>query len=164
MDDPIISGLLMLGKEFSELGGKLAELMNLPELNEKERNFLYNLAANKCQTGDFKNAVPLFQLLVLLEPKNYLYIKGLAGTLHGLGNYLEALELYRVVYLLDKNLNIDTLFYMGDCLLNLKKLGEARENLELFVQIASGDLYRDRYDSQLKRAQLLLAGVLKKLK
>lgn len=147
--------------EIMSLSTNLSELIKLPSLNTKERNYLYTYATNKCQIGDFKSAIPLFQFLVLLEKQNLTYLKGLAGALHGAGNYAQAVELYRLVYIFDIQLHFDTLFYMGDCYLNLKNFDEARENLNLFVKLASNDIYKEKFDAQLKRAQLLLAGTLK---
>ena len=146
--------------EIYNFSSQFRELANLPNLSDKERNYLYNYATNKCQTGDFKNAIPLFQLLVLLEPGNFIYIKSFAGALHGEGRFAEAVELYKVVYLLDVKLHCDTLYYMGDCLVNLKMYDEARTNLNLFLEVASSDLYKEKFASQIKRTHLLLAGIL----
>ncbi len=139
------------------LNQHIKELMNLPTLTHKELTYLYNMAANKCQAGDFTGAIALFQFLVLTERSNKIYIKGLAGSLHGAERYSEALDLYQIVYLIDVDLECDCLFYSADCLFNLGKYETAKDNLERFIQLNEHTRVQDSF--MLKRANLLLAAI-----
>lgn len=142
---------------FEVINQHISELMNLPQLTEKERLYLYNLATNKCKSGDFIGAIALFQFLVLAERSNKLYIKALAGSMHGAKQYSEALELYQMVYLIDIEHEYDCLFFSADCLFNMGDYIMAKDNLEKFVSIAIKKKPQNEFI--LKRANLLLAGI-----
>ena len=136
---------------------QISELINFPDLTQKERNYLYNTAADKCQAGDFIGAISLFQFLVLAERSNKLYIKGLAGAMHGAKRYHEALDLYQMVYMIDAEVEYDCLFYIADCMLNIGEYLTAQANLEQFIELC---IHLNLQNSFIfKRANLLLAGI-----
>jgi len=111
------------------------ELAKLPILDEKQRNYLYNMAAQKCQAGDYINAVPLFQFLVLFDRTDVNSIKGLAGALHGAARYSDAINCYHMTYLQDSMNHVDSLFYMADCNIKLNKLDEAKKEHSRFFKL-----------------------------
>ena len=97
---------------------------------------MYNLAAAKCQTGDFRGALAFFQLLVIVELTNPLYLKGLAGCYHHLDNYAEALSLYIEAYHLEQVQQLECLFYAANCLLKLNDYQQARDFFLKFLNSA----------------------------
>lgn len=111
----------------SQLNEYFTQTMNL---TTKEKNYIYNLAAKKCQMGDFKSATPLFQLLVSIEGKNSLYLKALAGCHQQQKDYLGAYALYNYAYLLDMKQNADCLFYIANCLIELEEWKKAEATLQ----------------------------------
>lgn len=124
------------------------------DLTAEEKNYLYNLGANKCQIGDFAAAGKIYQLLTLLEANNPLYIKALAGCNQAQEEYLPANILYDAAYVLNPT-DHDCLFYAANCLNKLDQLDVATEKLNQFIQISDNQLL-------IKRAKLLLTSIKQK--
>ncbi len=136
---------------------QIANLVELPQLSQKERDYIYNFAAISCQIGDFNKAIPLFQFLVLLDQSENLYLKGLAGALHGAKRFKDALELYKLAYQMQMEHSYDCLFYGADCLINLNDKAGARDYLLAFI--AASEQAQVAVDQiMFKRAKLLLDG------
>ena len=136
----------------------IAETLNY---TEQEKNYLYDIGANKCQIGDFKGAVLIFQFLNLLDSQNCLYSKAIAGCMHGLENYSSAVYYYCYSYELvkDRN-NYDCLFYVAKCHLKLNDNLEAKNSLNQFIDLCEKDkVAQDMHSKLIKKAKLLLKGI-----
>ena len=121
-------------------------------LTQEEMNYIYNLAAKKCEIGDFENALPIFQFLVLYKPSDMLYQKSMAGCLQNLQKYTEAYMQYQTVYMLDSENNQDCLFYMAFCAIKMEKPDIAKNLLEEFLS-------QNPEHEHEKKARLLLRGL-----
>lgn len=122
------------------------------KLTVSEEKYLYNLGAKKCQIGDFATAMPLFQLLITINPSNYLYLKALAACQQNKREYLIAYCLYNCSYTFHKDENTDCLFYMGICQLELSKSEQARSCFEELIKLGGPE-------QLVARAKLLLSDI-----
>jgi tetratricopeptide (TPR) repeat protein len=128
---------------------------------EQEKNYLYNAGAQKCQIGDFKGALAIFQFLHMLDYKNIAYSKAIAGCMHGLENYEAAIYFYNYTYegLTDRS-NYDCLFYIARCYIKLNNYEETRVSLEKFLRLCDEDkVSQDIYNKLIKKAHILLKSV-----
>lgn len=118
----------------------MSNILEILNYTEQEKNYLYNSAANKCQIGDFKGAVVIFQLLYLLDSQNCLYAKAIAGCMHALEDYKSAIHYYSCSYelLKDRN-NYDCLFYMSKCYMKLNDNLQAKNNINQFIELCEKD-------------------------
>ncbi len=134
---------------------------NILVLSQSERNYLYNLAARHCTTGAYKAAVPLFRFLVSQDTANELYLKGLAGALHGNAEYLSAIIIYDAAYTLFPEQNADLFFYMANCWMSLKRQEIAQKCLEAFLHQVErqADPVNKIHGKMIKRAKLILASL-----
>ncbi len=133
------------------LNNLMKEKYNI-SLSKEEINYIYNLAAKKCEIGDFQNALPIFQFLVLFKPGTSLYLKAIAGCLQNLEQYMEAYMYYQSAFMVDMKNSQDCLFYMGFCAIKMQKNDQARELLTQFVKDNAGHEFE-------KKAKLLLHGL-----
>jgi len=123
-------------------------------LSKEEINYIYNMGAKKCEIGDFQNALPIFQFLVLFKPAETLYMKAIAGCLQNLEQYMEAYMYYQSAFMAKMKDNPDCLFYMAFCAIKLQKNDEALNLLNHFL--------KDNPNHELeKKAKLLLNGLQK---
>jgi len=130
----------------------------LIELTGNEKNYLYNFAVGFCKVGAYAKALPFFRYLLLKDPLNQLYLKGLAGALHGSEEYLDALVCYDTAYALFSDENVDLLYYMANCAISLKNEAMTKAYLEKYlaaVNDKAGKLSKVQLKMQ-KRAELLL--------
>ena len=109
----------------------------------------------KCQTGDFKSAIPLLQFLVLANPQQRLYQKALAGSLHATHYYAEALACYQMVYQRGGAEEFECNFFAADCLFNLAEYNLCKNHLEQFLLHLKQQKVIEPF--QLQRANRLLA-------
>ena len=141
----------------NELGFNLNKLIKEKfniSLTEEEINYIYNLGAKKCEIGDYKNALPIFQFLVLLKPNYSLYLKSIAGCLQNLESYMEAYMYYQAAFMVDSKGCQDCLFYMAFCAIKLEKSEQALPLLNQFLQDNPGHELE-------KKSKLLLKGIQK---
>lgn len=131
-------------------------------LNQEEKNYLYNLGVEKIQIGDYLNAYKFYTILVMIEPKNSLYIKALAGVLHSQQKYEEAILRYHESYeLLETADNSDNLYYIADCYINLGNKDKAKLILEDFLlNIRDNQNLQQKYERIIKRAKLIIKGII----
>jgi hypothetical protein len=107
-------------------------LQNTP--NSIETNELYKIAVNKFKSGDYINAIKLFQNLnIRSEEINHEYIKCLAGSYHANKEYSVAYFWYQYAYSIDNINNIDCLYYMALLKFEEKKLLSAKTIFKLFL-------------------------------
>lgn len=131
-------------------------------LNQDEKNYLYNLGVEKIQIGDYVNAYKFYTILVMIEPKNSLYVKSLAGVLHSQHKYEEAILRYQESYqLLFTPDNSDNLYYIADCYINLGNKHKAKLALEEFLLKTHGHEHlEDKYERIIKRSKLIVKGII----
>ena len=96
---------------FFEAGGSAASRL---KISEKQLDALYVLAVRRYQNKQFKDALPIFLLLVQLDSLNVLYAKGLGATLQELQNYEKAVLAYSLAIALDA-LDAQTCFHAAQC-------------------------------------------------
>lgn len=151
--------------EINEVTAKLEQiesnLENNPlrkfELNQSEKDTLYNMGICKFQTGDYEGALPIFQFLSGIELSNLNYLKALASCYQNLANFTAAITLYNMVYLLNPKNENDCLYYIANCYLELECNDEAYDLLKDFVEGCA------TYESiHLKRARILLKSLERK--
>jgi tetratricopeptide (TPR) repeat protein len=128
---------------------------------EQEKNYLYNSAAQKCQIGDFKGALAIFQFLSMLDTQNHVYIKAIAGCMHGLEDYGNAISYYKYTYDNSQERgNYDCLFYIARCHLKLNDYLVAKINLSKFIELCENDkIAHDAYDKLIKKSHVLLKSI-----
>jgi tetratricopeptide (TPR) repeat protein len=95
------------------------------------------------QLCNYNKALSIFRALVILQPLNILYIKCIAGCLHGQKLFAEASSAYDTSFSLDMQENADCLFYSGVCLFKLKDFNGARDKLTKYLNTSHTDM-RDR--------------------
>lgn len=123
-------------------------------LSTKELNYMYNLAAKKCQVGDYNNALNIFQFLTIYDTGNVFYTKAAAGCMQSLEKYQEAYDLYQTAFMLDSKNNPDCLFYMAYCAIKQNNYTDAVSLLESFLEKKS--------DNNLEKKANLLLEIAKK--
>jgi len=132
------------------------------EITFQEKSHLYNAGVEKCLIGDYESAKKIFQVLCTLDNKNTLYIKALAGTLHNLGDYIQACFFYDYAYRVQSvRQNYDCLFYCANCLIKIEKNELAKSKLLQFIDLCNKDQSGIGYTKLVKRSLLLLKGLLK---
>jgi tetratricopeptide (TPR) repeat protein len=131
-------------------------------LDQNEKNYLYNLGVEKIQIGDYESAHKFYTILIMIEPQNSLYIKALAGVLHSQKKYEEAILRYQESYqLLENPENSDNLYYMADCYINLGQKDKAKLILEDFLLIIHvHQNLQQKYERIIKRSKLIIKGII----
>ena len=86
------------------------------ELTDQDVAFLYNLGVRLFRLGQYNKTLSIFQLLVVYDQRNVIYLKSLAGCCQALSEFSRAAFLYQHAYALDNSSN-DCLYYSGVCLL-----------------------------------------------
>ena len=130
--------------------------------NQDEKNYLYNIGVEKFQIGDYESAYKYYTLLIMIDPQNSLYLKALAGVLHSQKKFQEAIIRYEECYhLADKLDNIDSLYYIADCYINLGEKDLAKQFLEQFLDEINNNSYlQQKYERLIKRAKLIVKGII----
>ncbi len=148
--------LLLLGYNMLDFIGKIFNL------DQNEKNYLYNLGVEKIQIGDYESAHKFYTILIMIEPQNSLYIKALAGVLHSQKKYEEAILRYQESYqLLENPENSDNLYYMADCYINLGQKDKAKLILEDFLLIIHvHQNLQQKYERIIKRSKLIIKGII----
>ncbi|MEI6531568.1 MAG: SycD/LcrH family type III secretion system chaperone, partial [Chlamydiota bacterium] len=129
-----------------------------PDLPNDAMEETYLIAKTYYESGNYKDAFPLFYTLVLYDHHNYGYVLGSAACLHLLGNYALAAKGYSLAYAADTS-NPTPLFYAAECLEKIKQHEAAIFLLGMAIAISSN---KKEYKT-LKEQAILNQAALKKL-
>jgi type III secretion system low calcium response chaperone LcrH/SycD len=111
-------------------------------------------------SGKFQKSIPLFEMLMLIDPTDTRFMLGMASALYGLNRYQEALFHYLGVSRLDEKA-VEPLFYASECSLHL---GEPNTAL-LFLEMALNRAGDNEEWARLKeRALLMKRAIIHKVK
>lgn len=98
-------------------------------LSPKERETVYAAAYGMYEVGDYVRAAKLFTQLVLCDPFELRFWKGLASSRQMNREYPDALHAWGVACLLDGSQSLPH-FHAAECYLSLGELSEAAKALE----------------------------------
>lgn len=122
--------------------------------------YFYSQAYRMYNQGKYKEALYLFQLLVMLDPNRPRHILGSAACLHRMGKYEAAGKLYLIAQPLDPENPLPS-FHAADCYIKLQVyiLAEyhLKKCLELCATKSQYALIKDRATIMLEKAQAELA-------
>jgi len=121
----ILNKMSIEGKSFAEATG----------VTKQNLETFFSIAYNYYNSGKYKEALLIFNVLTVLDFKQPRYHFGLAATHHMLKNYEDALVQY-VQTLSFEPLNPIPWFHMADCYLHLKKFEEAANALQNVIEAA----------------------------
>ena len=121
---------------YSKIKERALQKMNLAK---NDYDSLFNIGASKFKSGDFYGASTIFQVLVVLDENNITYLKSLASSLQNDKSYLLAVYYYKMAYNIKPTEELDCLFYMANCYIELDKHHEALECLNKFEEKSSMD-------------------------
>jgi hypothetical protein len=131
----------MLKNMMEELNSELGNTESTAQLDIVAKNFsidelnyLYNLGVKQVQIKNYAKALPIFELLNIVDNMNALYSKALAGCHHAMGDYANALFKYKFTYLLDSEKESDCLFYSGVCLYEAEMFERAEKEFNDYLQ------------------------------
>lgn len=96
----------------------------------EEREIIYGAAFAKYQVGDYGHAVSFFTQLVLHDPGNIRFWKGLASSLQMKKDFKEALRAWATFALLSGH-DPAGHFHAAECLLSIGEKDEAKKALEI---------------------------------
>ncbi|MVW70486.1 MULTISPECIES: SycD/LcrH family type III secretion system chaperone [unclassified Bordetella] len=141
--------------EVADLGQSVVKLLRsgaafTSESQAEENEAIYAVGHGMYEQGRYVEAFKVFSLLVIrnhLEPR---YLFALGGACQMLGKYTEALQHYMAAAM---GLDDDPLpiFHAAQCLIATSHVDEARESLELVL-----DICPEHQTSLRNRAQMLL--------
>lgn len=124
---------MSLEKEVKEAVALLAKGYNLADLSglsEEHMEALYALAYQYYEADNFQDAKNIFTSLCLYDTNNEKYYMGLAATLHSLGEYKNAADMYSVACVLSGLLNPEPMYFASICLLKNNQKEDAIVALE----------------------------------
>ena len=125
--------------------------MNINELlNNNEECFLYNVACGMFFVGNYKDALKIYELLLLINDSNLLYFKSVASCYQNLKNYRSAILNYQYVYSCFPEQHLDCLYYMGYCFYKLDDYHMCRLKLNQFIQMNTSE------SEYIKQSKILL--------
>lgn len=115
-------------------GKPLAEAMNFtPDMLEE----IYGVAQRKYNSGNYRDAVPIFCYLISLDCWVPKYFLGAGACCHKLKNFEDAINFYAMCVYLDGTDPFPA-YYASDCRLQLNDPDSALANLDLAI-LQSGD-------------------------
>jgi len=98
-------------------------------LNQKDREIVYAAAFGLYEGGDYEQSSLFFTKLVLEDPFEIRFWKGLASSHQMLRNYQEALHAWGIVCILGNHDSIAH-FHAAECYLSMNELQEAKKALQ----------------------------------
>lgn len=99
---------------------------------------LYGQAYRLYNTGNYREAMSLFRLLLLLNVTEPKYAMGLASSMHMMKHYEPATQMYAICAILDPN-NPVPHYHASDCWVKIGDPASALISLELAVERAGDD-------------------------
>lgn len=130
-------------------GGTLKALQDIPE---DVIEALYSQAYTFFQANKFEQALDVFKLLGLMDHYDVRFPMGSGLCQQRIGNHERAVEFFAAAGVLDVR-NPEPPFCVGESLIQLKKLEDAKVSLVSAIQLAGN---RTEHTSLKKRAQQLL--------
>lgn len=112
----------------------ISELEDALNINQTQRDYLYNIGAQKFAVGDFTNSLAVFNILVMLEPSNCEYLKSIAANYQVLEEYSFAITYYKLAYVFREDLNADCLYYLANCAYKLYNYEETLKYTRQFIE------------------------------
>ncbi|WP_068466576.1 tetratricopeptide repeat protein [Candidatus Protochlamydia phocaeensis] len=128
----------MLGESFDQFETYLLELMgkqpdgeNILALSLKQEKEMYYMAYHLYRDQQFEDACHFFRLLVVVNPLEPKYWKGLGASLQMLQHYQDALNCYICTQILHRDQPDPYLYvYAADCYFALKQIPSGLKALE----------------------------------
>lgn len=136
----------MLRKIFIE-GIPAGEAM---KLSKEFLEFVYAHAGNMFNAGKYEDAAQIYRFLRIYSPSDNRFAMALAACLHRQKKYKEAVDMYMLTYLLDKE-SFVPLYHMSDCFIQMNQPGAASIILQNVLKLIEG-----RDDLKIIRERVLL--------
>jgi len=121
-------------EEITKKGGAIH---NKSGLSDEMVEGIYSQAYVLYNTGKYKEASQIFQMLLMLGPTTPKFSMGLAACFHMLKDYAAAVKIYTILSLIDSK-NPIPFYHASDCYLQMKDLLSAVMMLKMAVK-ASGE-------------------------
>lgn len=102
----------------------------------ERRESMYAIAYGLYSKGNFKEARRLFAQLVIHDPVEPRFMRGLAATTQMLGEYKQALDMYVVLAAANPGDPVPVM-RAGDCLVALGRHAEAKESFEVAMAMCN---------------------------
>jgi type III secretion system low calcium response chaperone LcrH/SycD len=119
---------------FLASGGNLADLKGL---EDRHLEALYAMGHQAYGVGDYERAIDLFEYLVILNPLDRRFPLALGSALHMKGSHERAIHYYLMASTLDM-MDPVPVFHMGECLIALGQVEQARDCMGFVVRQAHG--------------------------
>lgn len=103
--------------------------------SKNERETLYALAFGKYEGGYYDQAADFFTQLLMHDPYDVRFWKGLASSCQMAKKYLEALKAWAIYALLSGH-SADGHFHAAECYLSIDEIGEAKKALHMAEKFA----------------------------
>lgn len=110
---------------------------------EAQMEEFYNIGYNMYRSGNFKDALPVFNIIAMGRPQEYKYIFAVGATYHMLKKYDEAIAFYVLAAILDP-LNPTPHYHEADCWIHLQELSGAYMALFMGIKKATASSQYER--------------------
>ena len=137
---------------FASLVAELESLESSRRYSRDELEAVYSLAHNLYSSGKFEEALRYFAFLTLYKPTDGKYLLGLGSSQQMARRFEAAIQTYSFLTLLDPSDPGPTL-RIGECLMYLGLVDEARDSLNMVVAMASAS---GKHEAAKLRAEGLL--------
>jgi tetratricopeptide (TPR) repeat protein len=114
-----------------------------PEVSHEETDSLYVLAGNLYGSHRYREAIPLFERVVEVDPRNANAFALLGGSYFQLGDYPRAIAAFEQALRLDEGIKLAYLGLVGANYMS-QRVGQAQEWVRRLVPILTGE-ERERY-------------------
>jgi type III secretion system low calcium response chaperone LcrH/SycD len=121
---------------FQRFVGELEQLPSSKRFSPEELEAVYALARGMYMSGKFEESLRYFAYLTLYRPTEPKYLLGLAGSQQMARQFEAAIQTFSFLTLLDPTDPEPTL-HIGECLMLLGQLPEARDSFTMVVAMAN---------------------------
>ncbi|MDR0647114.1 MAG: tetratricopeptide repeat protein [Puniceicoccales bacterium] len=163
VDPEMIQLSLELGNKLAKGEIRLADAFNIPK---EKLNIMYAIAYDLYNNNKYEKAVGIFSVLCLYDPLNIDYWQGLGATYKLLKQYDLAAAAYSTLIQL-RSTQMSYYLDLAECLLQTKKIEEAKKCLQGVLSIGESDDLKNRgnnCEAHVQRAKALLNLLEKKSK
>lgn len=130
------------------------------DMDQASLDELYAQGFHLYNSGQYRDAIEIFQWLMMVDSNEVKYIFALAACFHSLKEYNKAISLYSLNSVLDKDNPIPH-YHSADCFIQLADFSSAMLSLEIVLQRAGN---KEQYRQLKERSVLVLNGLLKSKK
>lgn len=113
---------------------------------------LYALAYGTYSSGNYSDALVVFQALTLYDPNDVRFWMGLGGARQALSQYESAIEAYQMAAVASLLKNPEPMLHAAFCLIKLGRKEDAKVALESVLAIGEND---PQYEKARERARAL---------